>query len=139
VSAGGLDTVSLVKDPNPERTPAEILEDYSKQSLERINKIDRWVRKVTYGLLGMMAVLGATIVVGFVVFDYLIDEIDQSRYDSALKSCQANRQATHDGLASLMESLAETDAQKDKAQLLADTYFPTSGCEQFVDSLGLAP
>lgn len=124
-----------------ERTPAAILEEHSKESINRINKIDRWVRRVSYLLIGLVATTLITVVAGFFAFQYLLDQVQESRYTAAVDGCVANRKNTHDGLESLMQGLSRTEAQKLKASRLADTYLPydRDACEEYAAKLGLHP
>jgi hypothetical protein len=143
VSAGSLATVTTMTDPTapPERTPAAILEEHGRESIERIDKIDDWVKKVTYGLLGTMAIVLGVVVAMGLAFTYLIGEIDSSRFETAVKGCQINREASHDSISALMESLSKTESDKIKAKQLADTYFKydRDGCEEYARAIGLDP
>lgn len=129
------------EDRREEPSPATILENHGKESINRIEKIDRWVKHVTYLMLVLIAITLAIVVVMAIAFSYLVGQIDSSRYETAVKSCQANRTSTHDGLAALMTSLSKTDAQKAQSQMLADTYFPNSleACKTYAKDLGLEP
>jgi hypothetical protein len=79
---------------------------------------------------------GMLVTAGFL---YLLHQIQDSRWETAVKSCQINRAATHDSLEGLMVSLGKTDGQKAKATALADTYFPSdrAACERYAHQLGL--
>ena len=129
------------EDRREERSPAEILEEHGRESIDRINKIDAWVHRVSLGLIGMvaaMAVAGALVTGAFV---YLLHEIQGSRWETAVKSCQINRQSTHDGLQALMQGLSKTEAQKAQSAALADRYFPYTreDCEKYAAQVGLEP
>jgi hypothetical protein len=125
----------------PERTPAAILEEHGRESIDRIDKIDAWVKKVTYGLLGTMAIVLAVMLAMGAAFWYLTDQISGSRYETAVKGCQINREATHDAMVALFDKLSKTDEQKVQSQQLADTYFKydRDGCEEYARAIGLKP
>jgi hypothetical protein len=124
-----------------ERSPAAILEQHSKESLDRINKIDGWVHRVAYGVIGLAAITLVLVLLMGAAFTYLTHQIGASRYETAVKGCQINRQSTHDGLAALMASLSKTEEQKLKSRGLADTYFPydRAACEEYAKQIGLEP
>jgi hypothetical protein len=124
-----------------ERTPAAILEEHGRESIDRIDKIDNWVKKVTYGLLGTMAIVLAVMLAMGVAFWYLTDQIAGSRYEAAVKGCQINRQATHDSMVALFDKLSKTEEQKVQSQQLADTYFKydRGTCEDYARAIGLKP
>jgi hypothetical protein len=113
----------------PERSPAAILEEHGRESVDRIIKIERWVRRVTYLTLGLVATTLITVVLG------------RSRYVTAVESCEINRKSTHDGLSELMVSLSKTPRQMERSRLLADQHFPydKAGCEKFAADIGLKP
>lgn len=126
---------------DPERTPAAILEEHGKESIQRIEKIDAWVKKVSKLLLGMMATIALIGLAVTAAFVYLLGEIQASRYETAVKSCQVNRKSTHDGLSALMVGLSKTEEQKAQSVRLADTYFPYTreDCEAYAEEVGLHP
>jgi hypothetical protein len=128
--------------PATDRTPAAILEEHSKESIDRINKIDRWVHTVSYWVMALAATSLLTVIGVAVAVILLIDEIDSSRYDTAVKGCQISRQATHDGMKEMFLSLTGDDPEKTaKAKTLVDTYLPfdKKTCEAYADLLGLEP
>jgi hypothetical protein len=130
-----------VSDVDEERSPAAILEEHAVTSIDRINKIDAWVRKVSFLLMGLVATAFITMIGIGLSVGYLIRQIDDSRWDSAVKSCQINRTSTHDSLEALMRSLSKTEAEKQKSTKLADDFFPADidSCEQYARDLGLEP
>jgi hypothetical protein len=124
---------------SPERTPAEILEDHGTESVNRVIKIERWVQRVTRLTLALVAttmLTGLLVTIGFV---YLLHQIQNSRFETAVKGCQINRTSTHDSLEELMTSLSNTDAQRARSKALADRYFPADrqSCVQYAHDLGL--
>jgi hypothetical protein len=125
----------------PERSPAAILEEHGRESVDRIIKIERWVRRVTYLTLGLVATTLITVVLGLVAFTYLLKKVGRSRYVTAVESCEINRKSTHDGLSELMVSLSKTPRQMERSRLLADQHFPydKAGCEKFAADIGLKP
>jgi hypothetical protein len=124
-----------------ERTPAEILEAHARESIDRINKIDTWVRRVSFGLIGLvLTCLIIVVMMGF-AFSYLVNQIDESRYDSAVKGCQINRQAGHDSISALMVGLSKTKKQEEMSRTLADQYFKydEDTCKSYAKAIGLEP
>jgi hypothetical protein len=131
----------MTEDPIPERTPADILEEHGRESVDRIVKIERWVRRVTYLTLVLVGTALVTVIAGLLAFTYLLNKVSHSRYQAAVESCVINRKSTHDGLSALMQDLSRTTVQKARSQALADSHFPydKAGCERFATDVGLKP
>lgn len=128
-------------DSTGERTPAEILEEHGKKSVDRVIKIERWVKRVTYLTLGLVATTMITGVIVTLAYVYLLGQIQDSRYETAVKSCQVNRESTSQGLSNLMVSLSKTKEQEDRSRALAAEFFPSSrdDCEEYAKEIGLTP
>jgi hypothetical protein len=124
-----------------ERTPAEILEEHSRESISRINKIDAWVKRVSSLLLGLAVITLLTVVAMGFAFKYLVEQIADSRWETAVKGCQINRKAAHDANLNLLVGISRTDRMKIKSQRLADQYFEydREGCEKYAEDIGLSP
>jgi hypothetical protein len=66
----------------------DALAEHSAQSARRVVALQRWVKRMTWLLLALVATALATVIVGFLVAGKLYDQIGHDRYTAIVDLCE---------------------------------------------------